>query len=184
MSFYLSIYLFLIFLVIPWFELLCHISPLRLSSGHSSPVLTVGTDNVACASAPSPHWLLTDISICASPLLIVAVRHVVCGCFFFFGGGLCCPLRFQSSPLTCLWEGFLSCGNFSSFMTPSPGQVSIPKYFVSVFILYILSYLLPKRLGCLSGYLVSSDSILFCGSCSTFKWSFDEIVGEKVVSPS
>ena len=51
------------------------------------------------------------------------------GCFLLL---LCCPLRFQSFPLTCLWEGFLLCGNFSSFTTPSPGQVSFPKSFVSV----------------------------------------------------
>ena len=41
-------------------------------------------------------------------------------------------------------------------------------------------------MGCLSGCLVSFASIqkLFCGICSVFKWSFDEFVGEKVVSPS
>ena len=57
---------------------------------------------------------------------------------------------------------------------------------LSVFIFYILSYLLLNRLGCFSGCLVSSSSIqkLFCGSCSAFKWSFDEFVGEKVVSLS
>ena len=77
-------------------------------------------------------------------------------------------------------------GNFSLFMTLSPGQVSVPESFVSLFIFYILSYLLSKRMGCLSRGLVSSTSIqkLFCGSCSAFKWSFDEFVGEKVVSPS
>ena len=48
----------------------------------------------------------------------------------------------------------------------------------------ILSYLPSKRMGCLSGFLVSSDSIqkLFCGSWSAFKWSFDEFAREKVVS--
>ena len=41
-------------------------------------------------------------------------------------------------------------------------------------------------MGCLSGCLVSSASVqkLFCGICSAFKLSFDEFVGEKVVSPS
>ena len=34
---------------------------------------------------------------------------------------LCCSLRLPNSPQTHLWEGFLLCGNFSSFMTPSPG---------------------------------------------------------------
>ena len=67
-----------------------------------------------------------------------------------------------------------------------PGTVSIPNSSVSLFIFYILFYLLLKRMGCLSGCLVSSASLqkLFCGSCSAFKWSFDEFVGEKVVSPS
>ena len=40
---------------------------------------------------------------------------------------------------------------------------------VSLFLVfYILSYLLSKRMGCLSGWLVSSASVqkLFCGSCS------------------
>ena len=72
------------------------------------------------------------------------------------------------------------------FMTPSQGWVSVPNSFVSLFIFYILSYLLLKTMGCLSGCLVSSDSIqkLFCGICSAFKCSFDEFVGEKVVSLS
>ena len=49
-----------------------------------------------------------------------------------------------------------------------------------------LLHLLSKRMGCLSGCLMSSASIqkLFCGICSAFKCSFDEFLGEKVVSPS
>ena len=41
-------------------------------------------------------------------------------------------------------------------------------------------------MGCFSGYLMSSASIqkLFCGIYSEFKCSFDEFVGEKVVSLS
>ena len=71
-------------------------------------------------------------------------------------------------------------------MTPSLWWVSVPNSFVSLFIFYILSYLLLKTMGCLSGCLVSSASVqkLFCGVCSAFKWSFDEFVGEKVVSLS
>ena len=105
--------------------------------------------------------------------------------FCFLPTRLCCPLRLQNSPQTCQWEGFLLFGNFS-FMTPSPGQVSILNSCVSLFVFYILSYLLSKRMGCLSGCLVYSTSVqkLFCGSCSAFKWSLDEFVGEKVVSPS
>ena len=41
-------------------------------------------------------------------------------------------------------------------------------------------------MDCFSGYLMSSASIqkLFCGIYSAFKCSFDEFVGEKVVSLS
>ena len=51
---------------------------------------------------------------------------------------------------------------------------------------YLFSYLLLKTMGCFSGCLMSSASIqkLFCGVYSAFKCSFDEFVGEKVVSPS
>ena len=48
------------------------------------------------------------------------------------------------------------------------------------------SYLLSKTMGCFSRCLMSSAGIqkLFCGIYSVFKCSFDEFVGEKVVSPS
>ena len=54
------------------------------------------------------------------------------------------------------------------------------------FVFYIFSYLLSKTMGCFSGHLMSSADIqkLFCGIYSVFKCSFDEFVGEKVVSPS
>ena len=72
------------------------------------------------------------------------------------------------------------------FKTPFPGRISVPTSFVSLFIFYILSYLLSKTMCCLSGCLMSSASIqkLFCGICSAFKYSFNEFVEEKVVSPS
>ena len=75
-------------------------------------------------------------------------------CFSSFLFSLFCwPLRFQNSPQTCLCKGFLLCGNFSSFTTSSPGWVSIPNSFVIICVFYILSYLLSKRMGCLSGCL-------------------------------
>ena len=54
------------------------------------------------------------------------------------------------------------------------------------FVFYIFSYLLSKTMGCFSGCLMSSAGIqkLFCGIYSALKCSFDEFVGEKVVSPS
>ena len=117
----------------------------------------------------------------------VAVRHVICGfyLFIYFSSWLCCPLRFQNSPQTRQWECFLVFGNFS-FKTPSSGRVSVPNSFVSLFIFYILSYILLKTMGFFSWCLMSSASFqkLFCGVCSAFKCSFNEFVGEKVVSPS
>ena len=57
---------------------------------------------------------------------------------------------------------------------------SSPLVFVQSFVL------LSKKMSCLPGCLVSSASIqkLFCGSCSVFRLSFDEIVRENVVSQS
>ena len=74
----------------------------------------------------------------------------------------------------------------SSIKTPFPGRVSVPSSFVSLFIFYILSYLLSKTMGCFSGCLMcsASDQKLLCEVCSVFSCSFDEFVGEKVVSPS
>ena len=63
---------------------------------------------------------------------------------------------------------------------------SILSSFLSLFIFYILSYLLSQTMGCFSGCLMTSasDQKLFCEVCSAFCYSFDEFVGEKVVSPS
>ena len=72
------------------------------------------------------------------------------------------------------------------FKTPFLGRSSILTCFVSLFVFYIFPYLLLKTMGCFSGCLMSSASIqkLFCGIYLAFKCSFDEFVGEKLVSPS
>ena len=69
---------------------------------------------------------------------------------------------------------------------PFLGQSSLPTSFVSFFIFYIFSYPFLKTMICFSGCLMSSASIqkLFCGICSSPKYSFDEFVREKVVSLS
>ena len=169
-------FFFYFFLAIPQFLLLSHISSLSLSSGHSGPVPTLCIQPVPPCSAPARCWRMRATGL----------PRVNFGFFFFFPSRLCCPPRFQNSPQARWWEGFLVLGNFSPFMTPSLGRVSNPNSFFSLFVFYILSYLLLKRTGCLSGCLVSSSSFqkLFCEICSAFKWPFDEFVGEKVVSPS
>ena len=102
---------------------------------------------------------MVDASVWATSLLGVVIRHVFCGLFFlFFYSQLCYPLRFQNSPQTCQWKGFLMFGNLF-FYNSLLGRISIPNSFVSLFIFYIFSYLHSKTIGCLSGCLVSSASI-------------------------
>ena len=65
------------------------------------------------------------------------------------------------------------------------GAPSLP--LLSLFLSFIFfSYLLLKTMGCFPGGLMSSASIqkLFSGIYSAFKCSYDEFVGEKVVSLS
>ena len=78
------------------------------------------------------------------------------------------------------------CLETSLFKTPFLGWNSVSISFVSFFVFYIFSYLLLKIMGCFSGCLMSSASIqkFFCGTYSAFECSFDEFVGEKVVSSS
>jgi len=102
LSFSLSLSLFFFpSLAIPQIGLLSHISFLRLSSGHSSPVLTLRMQHVP----PYPAPPVTDSSFWSTSPLGVVVRHIICGvfCFLFFFSSfwLCCPLRFQNSPQTC-----------------------------------------------------------------------------------
>ena len=70
--------------------------------------------------------------------------------------------------------------------TPFLGWNFLPTSFVSFFVFYIFSYLFLKTIICFSGCLMSFASIqkLFCGIYSALKCSFDELVREKVVSPS
>ena len=88
-KFFLSFFSFFFFffplsLAIPQFGLLSHFSSLRLSSEHSGLVLTLSTDYAAHTSLSSPHWLVADVSICATSPLAVVVRHVFCFVLFFF----------------------------------------------------------------------------------------------------
>ena len=151
--------------LIPQFGLLSHVSSLRLPSGHSSPVLTLS--NAARASLFSPGLLVVYVSVWATSPLGVAVRCVTCGFYLsIFSSWLCCPLRFQNSPQTRQWEGFLVFGKFSSFTPPSLEWVSVPGPFVSLFIFYILSYLLLKTMDCLSGCLVFRSCFVEFSQCS------------------
>ena len=80
--------------------------------------------------------------------------------------------------------------NFS-FMTPYLGWVSIPNSFVSLFIFYILSYLLLKRMGYFLGTWCPPPAFRSCfvefaqrsNDLSMTLWVSPQL-GMKVVSPS
>ena len=165
-------------------------------SGHLGPVLTLS--NAARSSLFRPHLLVADVGVWGTFLLGVAFRHVICGFYLFFLP-VRLPSEFRKLPPDLPVPGFpgvcfqtnTSIKVFvwkqtSSIKTPFPGWISIPSSFVSLFIFYILSYLLSKTMACFSGCLMSSASHqkLFCEVCSEFSCSFNEFLGEKVVSPS
>ena len=76
------------------------------------------------------------------------------------------------------------CLETSLFLRLLPATELCPYLFCLFFCLLYFSYLLSKTMGCFSGCLMSSAGIqkLFCGFYSAFKCSFDEFVGEKVIS--
>ena len=123
----------------------------------------------ARASLFSPRLVVADPSNWATSLLGGVVQCVICLFYLFiFSSLLCCPLRFQNSSQTHQWEGFLVFGNFS-FMTPSLGWVSIPNSFVSLFIFYILSYLLSKTMAFIKFRFMAQD-VIYPGEGSMSTW--------------
>ena len=103
-----------------------------MSSGDSTPVLTVTTDDAAGTSIPSPYLLQADVSMWAT--FVQVIQQEFCGDFFFFFFGYAAIWNSRALHWPHSWEGFLICGNFSSFTTPSPGWVSVPKCFFSLII--------------------------------------------------
>ena len=160
--------LFFLSLAIPQFGLLSHISALRLPSGHSG--LAPNLNRAARTSPFIPYLLVVDANVWATSPLRVSVRRMISGFYLFiFSSQLFCPLRFQNSHRPAS-ERVSWCLE-TSLLQLCLGQIFIPNSLVSLFIFYILSYLLSKTMDCLSGCLVSSASIqkLFCGICSAFK---------------
>ena len=117
-----------------------------------------------------PCWFSKPVyaSMWATSWLVIAVWDDFCEIFQFW-----CPLRFQNSSLILpvrrfpiVWKFLLH--DSLPKMSLSPQILCLPFHF------YFLSYFIPKRLVCLSGYLGSSTSIqkIFCGSCSTCRLIF------------
>ena len=87
---------------------------------------------------------------------------------------------YRASPL-----GFLLCGNFSSFTTPSPGQVSVPNSFVSFCLLYfVLPPFEENGLPFWVPGVLRQCSELVLWKFLSIQMIFWWICGEKVVSPS
>ena len=116
---------FFVSLVTLWFGLLSHISPIRLSSGHSSLILTLKTNDAAYASLPSPHSLLVDTSVWAASPLVVAVRHILCGFLFYFSSYV--ALWDSKSPHWHACERVSYCVETSlpSWLPPQDGSLSL-----------------------------------------------------------
>ena len=117
-------------------------------------------------------------------LLGVAFRHIIYGFYLFFLP-VRLPFEIQKLPPDPPAQGFPGDWKLPLLRLPSSTGLH-PQLFCLSF--YLLYFVLPpfKDNGLLSGRLMSfaSDQKLFCGVCSAFKCSFDEFVGEKVVSPS
>ena len=108
----LSLFPFFLSLAIPWFGLLSQVNSLRLSSGHSGPVLTLS--NAACTSLFSPHLLVVDVSLWATSALGVAVRHIICGFYLFFPPVIL-PSEIPKLPTDLLVRGFPGVWKFLLF---------------------------------------------------------------------
>ena len=170
---------------IPQSGLLAQASSFRLPSGRSGLVLILS--NAACASLPRPLASGVCRRLCCVSAGGVTIGHVICGFYLFHSppryvalcGSKACHRLSSESVSWCLESSLF-------FKTPFLGRSSVPTSFVSLFFFYIFSYLLSKMMGSFFGCLMSCASIqkLFCGIYSAFKCSFDEFVGEKVVSPS
>ena len=92
-------------LAIPQFGLLSDLSSLRLSSGHSGPVLTLS--NAACASLFSSHLLVANVSVWAtSPLGFVIRRCNLWVLFIYFFLPVMLPSEIPKLPTDSRVRGF------------------------------------------------------------------------------
>jgi len=131
------LFFFSLSLAIPQFGLQSHVSSLRLSSGHSGQVLTLSTDYAAHTSLSSPHWLVVDVSICATSPLAVVVRHVFWGFFFFFFSSYSVDLWDSNTPHRPAYARVSYCVETSppSQLPPQDGSPSLT--LLSLFVSFI-----------------------------------------------
>ena len=134
-------------------------------------------------SGPSGWWRMRE-SVWATSLLEVAVRRIICGFYFIFFPPGYVALWDSRTPHTPAGKRASWCLETSPLLWLPPRNRSPWLTLLSLLLSFIFcpEPLIEDPSAC----LVSSASVqkLFCGICSAFKWSFDEFVREKVVSPS
>ena len=171
---------------IPQSGLLAQISSLWFHSGHSGSILVKQFSLCLPAQAPLASGGCRHLHCFSAGGVTIGL--VICGfkLFIYFSSLLCCSLYFQGLPQTWQWECFLVFGNFSLFKTPSLGWSSVPTSCLFFCLLYFFLLLFKDNglLFWLPDVLFQHTEGFFCGIYSPFKCSFDEFVGEKVVSPS
>ena len=165
-----------------------HAFPLTpsVSSWKSTQSSLWGLSPEAWARVPSPHLLQAcelllgwevlfhnNISGECSQLCLQSTCLWTHHCSFLWGS--------EAPPWPCLWGGFLVCGNFSSFMTPSPDSGHHSEIFCLPLYLYLLPYFILRKLTCLFRSLQSFASVqnMFCRCCSACRWVFDVFVEGK-----
>ena len=127
--------------------MISHVRSLRFSPGYSGPFPTLS--NASCTSRFSPHLLVANASVWATSLLGVAVTRVLC--IFFFPLPVMLPSEIPKLPTDPMVRGFPGVWKLLLFYNSLPGWVSIPNFFVSLFIFYIFSYLLLKTMDAFLG---------------------------------
>ena len=158
------------------------LAPSDCSQGIHCPDLS----NAARAFLFNPYLLVANASVWATFPLEVAVRHAVCGFYLFiFSSRLCCPLKFQN-PTDPPVRGFPGIWKLLLFYNSLPRMDLHPYLFCLSF--YLLYFALPpfedNGLPFWVPGVLHQHSEVVCGICWAFKWSFDELVGDQVVSLS
>ena len=102
--------------------------------------------------------------------------------FFFLSTGYYPLLWGSETPPVLACEAVSKCEKtFHSSQLPPQNADLNPEILCLSFYLYILPYLILKRLTCLFGSLESSASVqkFFCRSCSILRWIFDVFFGKE-----
>ena len=126
----------------PTVWVLSHISSLRLSSGHSGLVLTLRTSYAGCASLPSPHSLVVDLSVWATSPLEVVVKRIICGFYLLnFFLLVMLPSEIPKLPTDSPVRGFSGVWKLLLLHDSLSGTGLSPELFC-LFFFYNLSYVL------------------------------------------